>query len=93
MTSNKRGRKEMIQEQMLSQVIDRLETLEHEVQAMKARFAPQPESLHFEFILSVNGQEVWRGLDLEKRCREILQDSPDAQITIDWDPSPITPLL
>ena len=79
----------MIQEQTLTQVIGRLEALEDEVQEMKIRFAPQPEPLHFEFILYVDGQEVWRGLNLEKHCCEILQNSPDADITIDWDSSPV----
>ena len=80
----------MIQEKSLEQVIDRLETLENEVQAMKARFTPQPESLYFEFILYVDEQEVWRGLNLEEYCHEILQKSPNAEIAIDWDSSPIT---
>lgn len=79
----------MIQEQRLAQVIDRLEILEDEAQGIKARFAPQPDPLHFEFILYADGQEVWRGLNLENRCREVLQNSPDAEITIDWDSSPV----
>jgi hypothetical protein len=80
----------MIQEQNLSQVIDRLEVLENEVQAMKVRFTPQPESLYFEFIVYVDGQEVWRGLNLDECCHKILQNSPDTEIAIDWDSSPVT---
>ncbi len=80
----------MIQEQTLTQVIERLEALEDDVREMKIRFAPRPEPLHYEFILSVDGQEVWRGLNLEQRCCEILRDSPDAEITIDWDSLSVT---
>jgi len=80
----------MIQENTLTQVINRLEVLEDEVQDMKNRLAPQSESLHFEFILYADGQEVWRGLNLKKRCSEILRDSPDSEIVIDWDSSPVT---
>lgn len=81
----------MIQEKSLEQVIDHLEILENEVQAMKARFSsPQPESLHFEFIVYVDGQEIWCGLNLEERCCEVLRENQDAQITIDWESSPIT---
>ena len=79
----------MIQEKTLSQVIDRLEALEDEVKAMKAKLPSQPEEYYFEFIISVDGQEIWSGLNLQERCAEILREHPDAQIAIDWRSSPI----
>jgi hypothetical protein len=79
----------MIQEMNLSQVIDRLEALENEVKSMKVNLPSQPEQYHFEFIISVDGQEVWSGLNLQEQCAEIFRKQPDAQIAIDWRSSPV----
>lgn len=79
----------MIQEQTLSQVIVRLEALENEVRTMKAGLMPPPEPFHFEFVIQVEGREVWAGKDLPSKYPEILEKYPDSQISISWRSSPV----
>lgn len=75
----------MIQEKSLAQVINRVETLEEEVQAIKAKLVPQQiEPLYFEFVIELDGREVWAGKDLQLKYPEILHDHPHAEIAISW---------
>ncbi len=78
-----------IQEKGLSQVIDRLEALEDEVKTIKVSLFSQPEQYHFEFVIRVDGQEVWAGRDLPKKYPELLHEYPDAQLSIGWRSSPV----
>lgn len=80
----------MIDEMTLSKVVDRLQSLEDEVNTIKTLFKSQPPQPHFEYIIRVDGQEVWRGLHIEEKIPEILRENPDVQMAIDWNSSPIT---
>ncbi len=79
----------MIQEMNLSQVINRLEVLEDEVKTIRALLNPQPALPHFEFIIQVDGQEIWSGTDLPKQYPEIRREHPNAQLSIGWHSSPV----
>ena len=68
------------------EVDKRLHLLEDEAPASSTTFPPRTlsPSLAFEFVVQVDGREVWSGLDIEERVVEILQERPEAQIAIDW---------
>lgn len=84
----------MIQEKSLEQVINRLETIENEVQSIKASLAPQAtESFHFDFVIEVDGREVWVGKDLPRKYPEILHQHPTSEIAISWRTSPSIVLI
>jgi len=38
----------------------------------------------FEYIIKVDGQEVWRGLDVKKKYIEIVQANPTRRVSISW---------
>jgi hypothetical protein len=38
----------------------------------------------FEYIIKVDGQEVWRGLNVKKEYIEIIQANPTRRVSISW---------
>ncbi|MBA7703227.1 hypothetical protein ES703_112009 [subsurface metagenome] len=45
----------------------------------KAREKPD-----FEYIIKVDNQEVWRGLNVKKKYIEIVQANPTKRVSISW---------
>ena len=79
----------MTQDITITQVATRLEHLEHEVHTMKAALLPEPSLPQFEFVIYVDGSEVWTGIDLPLHYPEILQQYPQASISIGWKSAPV----
>ena len=73
----------------LSEVVNRLKILEVEVKTLSALLKPQSPPPHFEFVIQVDGCEMWNGMDLSKHYPEIRREYPDAQISIGWHSSPV----
>ena len=69
--------------------MEQVEMFEEEVTAMKIMLFPPPDPFYFEFVIRVDGQEVWSGTDLPKKYPEILHTHPNAQIAIGWRSSPV----
>jgi len=42
------------------------------------------EKPDFEYIIKVDDQEVWRGLNVKKKYIEIVQANPTKRISISW---------
>lgn len=38
----------------------------------------------FEYIIKVDGQEVWRGLNVKKKYLEIVRANPTRRVSISW---------
>ena len=38
----------------------------------------------FEYIIKVDGQEVWRGLSVKKKYLEIVQANPTRRVSVSW---------
>ncbi len=44
---------------------------------------------YFEFIIRVNGEEVWCGVEMEQPFIELLDQYPDGNFSIGWRSSPM----
>ena len=42
------------------------------------------EKPDFEYIIKVDNQEVWRGLNVKKKYLEIVQSNPSKRVSISW---------
>ncbi|MFQ6102621.1 MAG: hypothetical protein ACE5OS_15525 [Anaerolineae bacterium] len=42
------------------------------------------EKPKFEYIIKVDNQEVWRGLNVKKKYIEIVQANPTKRVSISW---------
>ena len=40
----------------------------------------------FEYVIFVDGEEVWRGLDPKEKFDEFLRKYPDKKVGIAWEP-------
>ena len=74
----------MIQEATLPEMMTRLQVIEDEVHTMKSLLQSEPTPPLFEFVIWVDEREVWSGLEVDACLPEILQEYPNAQITIGW---------
>jgi hypothetical protein len=72
----------------LPQVAHRLECLEQQVQLIQTRFPHQPIIPRFEFVLEINGETVWSGLDLPHQYEVLRQQYPEKELVISWRSSP-----
>lgn len=79
----------MIQDITVTQVANRLERLEHEVHTMKAALLPEPPLPQFEFVIYVDEDEIWSGIDVPLHYPEILRQHPQSRISIGWRSSPV----
>ncbi len=66
----------MIQEVTLAQVVERLQALESTVKMLSMELALSPSETKFEFVIRVDGGEVWRGLDVVTHYPEIRRQTP-----------------
>lgn len=77
----------MITQLTLEEVTDRLLSLEERVALLSTKLKPSEKSLtdhSFEYVILVNGQEVWSGLELEEQYLEICKRYPKADVMISW---------
>lgn len=72
----------------LPQVIYRLEQLEQQVQLIQTRFPYQTTLPRFEFVLELDGEMVWSGLDLPHQYEVLRQQYPEKELVISWRSSP-----
>jgi hypothetical protein len=76
----------MATELTLTEIAARLELLEDKVRELGTQLNPRESATQsdFEYIISVDDQEVWSGQDLYTNLLEIHQRYPVEQITIGW---------
>ena len=76
----------MANEVTLTEIATRLEILEEKVREMGTQSKPNGSTVQsdFEYVISVDGREVWSGLDLYTHFLEIHQLYPVEQISIGW---------
>ena len=79
----------MIQETTLSGLADRLNVLENDVKILQNILKPRSEPTDIEFVIQIDGDEVWSGVDLLQYYPKILREYPNAQISIGWRSSPV----
>lgn len=68
---------------------NRIQQLEEQIKLIDTRLKVQPTVPRFEFVLKVNDDVVWTGLDLPMQFPEIFQKYPEDEITISWRSSPV----
>ncbi len=79
----------MIDEMTLPQVVVRLQKLEENVKAISTRLPFPPALPQFEFVIRVDEQELWSGLDLETHYPKIRSEYPEAEVSVGWRSSPV----
>lgn len=67
----------------------RIQQLEEQIKLIDIRLKVQPTVPRFEFVLKVNDEPIWTGLDLPMQFPEIFQRYPDDEVTISWRSSPV----
>ena len=86
----------MIAQLTLEEVTNRLLTLEERVAFLSTRL-PLPEKTSddqlFEYVILVNGQEVWSGQELENPYLDICRRYPQADVMISWRLHPSVTLV
>jgi hypothetical protein len=73
----------------LPNVVHRLQTLEKQIQFINTRLQFQPTLPRFEFVIEIDEQIVWTGLDLPHQYTQIRQQYPNQELTISWRSSPV----
>lgn len=68
---------------------NRIQQLEEQIKLIDVRLKVQPTVPRFEFVLMVNDDVVWTGLDLPMQFPEIFQKYPEDEFTISWRSSPV----
>lgn len=79
----------MLQDLTIPEITTRLQRIEEDVNKMKLHFPRQSESEgFFEFIIQVDGVDVWHGVEVDIYFPQIRQEHPDANISISWRSTP-----
>lgn len=79
----------MSQETTMTQVMERLQTLEEMVKLLSMQITTVTSSVNFEFVIRIDGQDVWQGVDLVTHYPKIRQQNPQATVSIGWQSSPV----
>jgi hypothetical protein len=74
----------VVEEMTLLQVIERLQVLENQVETIRTNLYSEPSQADFEFVVRVDGREVWSGSDVEAHYLEIRRQHPNAEVSIGW---------
>lgn len=73
----------------LPQVVARLKALEAQVDAIGVSVTIRvPLVPQLEFIILIDGQEVWRGRDEEAAFQVVAHAPADAEVAMDWHAPP-----
>jgi predicted CoA-binding protein len=73
----------------LPQVVTRLQNIEEQVKLVNMRLQFQPELPRFEFVIEVDGETVWSGLDLQNAYIKLRQQYADNKLEMSWRSSPM----
>ena len=68
---------------------NRIQQLEEQIKLIDIRLKVQPTVPRLEFVLKVNDEPIWTGLDLPMQFPDIFQKYPEQEITISWRSSPV----
>ena len=77
-----------ITESQIPILVNRIQQVEEQIKLIDTRLELQLTIPRFEFVLKVNDDRVWTGLDLPTQFPAIFQKYPDEEITISWRSSP-----
>jgi hypothetical protein len=73
----------------LPEVVSRLQHVEEQVKLVHKRLQLQPELPNFEFVIELEGQTVWSGLDLPIAYPKLCQQYAGKELEISWRSSPV----
>jgi hypothetical protein len=63
--------------------------LEQPVQLIKTHLPSPPILPGFEFVIEIDGELVWSGLDLPGQYAHLCQQYPEQELVISWRSSPV----
>jgi len=78
-----------VPESQIPALVNRIQQVEEQIKLIDTRLQLQPTIPRFEFVLKVNDDPVWTGLDLPTQFPDIFQKHPNEEITISWRSSPV----
>lgn len=81
-----RMRNMMLPELTLEQLSTRFHTLEAQVTSLHTQLSQprQPKPFDYQYVISVGNKRIWSGTDIKTKIKQILQQDPEAEITIGW---------
>lgn len=86
----------MIAQLTLEEVTHRLLSLEERVALLSTRLPSMEKSTEeyaFEYVILVNGKEIWSGQELEGSYQDIRDHYPNADVMISWRLQPSVTLV
>lgn len=78
----------MLDNTITTHVADRMKDTKFAITSF-SNLEAKPIKPYFEFIIRVDGKEVWSGMEMEQPFVELLSQYPNGKFSIGWRSSPM----